>query len=414
MSGWTATKEAFSIDCMISQKPGGYVEPAPLERSALVHALAPFGQARMLPRAAYVNPAVFDWERRHFLAGGWMCVGLSEDVSQPGDQRAESIGVGGVLLARDDMGVLHAFANVCRHRGHELLPCGGSAHRGRIICPYHSWSYALDGALWTAAGFKDRADFDPGAYGLTALPVEEWHGMIFVDGSCQAPSLLDGLATLEALVAPYEPERLRVAGRHDYEVRANWKTLTENYHECYHCPVIHPQLCDVSPPKSGENYDEPGIWIGGWMDVREGMETMSLGGRSGGRPLRGLGMHELRKVIYINIFPNVLISLHPDYVMTHRLTPLAADRTQIECTWAFDPDIVATPGFNPAYAIDFWDITNQQDWLACESVQRGLSSEHAEPGPLSFEEEAVYRYTSMIARAYLGQPIRAESQTVSS
>ena len=139
------------------------------------------------------------------------------------------------------------------------------------------------------------------------------------------------------------------------------------------------------------------------MDLRDGMDTMSLDGTSGGVPLRGLDAQGLRTVIYVNIFPNVLLSLHPDYVMTHRLIPVAADRTTIECTWAFAPEAVAKPGFDPSYAVDFWDITNKQDWSACESVQRGLASPHASPGPLSPVEDAVYSYVTSIARGYLGQ-----------
>ena len=141
------------------------------------------------------------------------------------------------------------------------------------------------------------------------------------------------------------------------------------------------------------------------MDLRDGTETMSLSGSSGGVPLRGLDAHGLRTVIYVNIFPNVLLSLHPDYVMTHRLIPVAADRTTIECTWAFAPEAVAKPGFDPGYAVDFWDITNKQDWSACESVQRGLASPHASPGPLSPAEDAVYFYVTTMARAYLGQSV---------
>jgi len=133
------------------------------------------------------------------------------------------------------------------------------------------------------------------------------------------------------------------------------------------------------------------------------MSTMSLDGTSQGVPLRGLDEAALRTVLYVNVFPNVLISPHPDYVMVHRLTPVAVDRTKIECSWAFAPEATARPGFDPSYAIDFWDLTNRQDWAACESVQRGLSSEHAQPGPLSAEEDAVYQYVTMIARGYQGE-----------
>ncbi len=324
-------------------------------------------------------------------------------MANPGDQRAEPAGLGSVLLTRDNDGVLHAFANSCRHRGHELLPCGASASQGVIICPYHSWTFGLNGDLRAAAGFKSRQGFDTTQWGLIELPVTEWHGLVFVDSSGRAAPLDDALASLDAMLAPYEMDRLVVAGSHEYDSAANWKILTENYHECYHCPSIHPELCRVSPPKSGENYNLQGLWVGGTMDLRDGMTTMSLDGTSQGVPLRGLDEQGLRTVIYVNIFPNILVSAHPDYVMVHRLLPKAVDRTIIECSWAFAPEATQRPGFDPSYAVDFWDLTNRQDWAACESVQRGLSSPHAVPGPLNPAEDAVYQFVTMIARGYLGQ-----------
>jgi Rieske 2Fe-2S family protein len=386
---------------MVSQH---MVPPAPINSAALAESLLPFGQSRMLPPAAYADPAVFAWEQKHFFDGGWTCVGFTAEVANPGDQRAVPVGAGSVLLSRDDGGVLHAFANTCRHRGHELLACGASAQRPSIVCPYHSWSYDLDGGLKTASGFKGTAGFDESKWGLVELPVTDWHGLIFVDGSGTAEPMAAALSELDPLVAPYEPERLVVAGRHSYDAASNWKILTENYHECYHCPMIHPELCKVSPPKSGENYQPSGPWVGGWMDLRDSMDTMSLDGASLGVPLRGLDATGLRTVIYVNIFPNVLLSLHPDYVMTHRLTPLAVNRTLIECSWAFAPEALERSDFDPEYAVKFWDITNQQDWAACESVQRGLTSEHAVPGPLSPVEDAVYQFVTQVARGYTGQP----------
>jgi Rieske 2Fe-2S family protein len=359
----------------------------------------------MLPRAAYVDPAVFEWEKRHMFGGGWVCAGRSDQVAAPGDTRAEPVGPGSVLLTRAEDGALHAFANACRHRGHELLPCGASAQQKVIICPYHSWTYALNGDLQAAAGFKNRPGFAAAEWGLVELPVTEWHGLVFVDESGQAGPLAAGLGSLEEYVAPYEMERLVVAGQHNYDAAANWKIVTENYHECYHCPVIHPELCKVSPPKSGKNLSAPGLWVGGWMDLRDGLATMSLDGSSGGVPLRGLDATGLRTVLYVGIFPNVLVSLHPDYVMVHRLIPVAADRTKIECTWAFAPESLARPGFDPGYAVEFWDLTNRQDWHACESVQRGLSSPHAVPGPLLHEEDAVYQFVTMVARGYQGERV---------
>jgi len=380
------------------------VEPGELARS-----LAPFGQSSMLPREAYVSDSVFDWEQRHLIESGWMCIGRGEDIARPGDQKAVSVGRCGVFLMRDQARRLRAFANACRHRGHELLPCGEAAvNRPIVVCPYHAWSYHLDGSLRMTPGYESES-FDSSTHGLVQLPCEEWHGWIFVDASGEAQPIRAHLAGLEDLVAPYEPERLVTKARHDYVVTANWKIMNENYQECYHCPMIHPELCNVSPPRSGANYVHPseGSWVGGWMELREDMDTMSLDGRSSASVLRGLSSEGARRVEYLAVFPNLLMSLHPDYVMTHVLTPLGPDKTRIECSWAFAPEDVEREGFHPAFAVDFWDVTNRQDWLACESVQRGLSHPRAIPGPMSTDEDGVYQFVTMVARAYSGQPLLA-------
>jgi len=380
--------------------------PAPLDLDQLAATLRPFGESRMLPPAAYTSAEVFGWERRHFFGGGWTCAAHAARLPNPGDQFAVDTGNGGALLVRGEDGAVRAFANTCRHRGHELLPCGSAATSKAIICPYHSWAYSLSGRLRGAPGYRDLANDE---WSLAELPAAEWHGLVFVDPSGGAAGPLP-LTELDQLIAPYEPERLVIAATHRYEAAANWKILTENYQECYHCSTIHPELCSVSPPHSGANYPLAGAWTGGWMELREDAATMSLDGRSGGVPLRGLSAEGLRTVIYVGIFPNVLLSLHPDYVMTHLLTPVAPDRTVIECSWAFAPEATAA-GFDPSYAVDFWDLTNRQDWGACESVQRGLASPFAAPGPLAPDEDAVYSFVTTVARGYLGERVTERPAT---
>src|SRR5919108_5542572 len=155
--------------------------PAPLDGAELAESLRPFGQSRMLPRAAYTDPAVFDWERRHFFGSGWVCVCRSDQVAAPGALRAERAGAGSVLLARDEHGTLHAYPNTCRHRGHELLPCGASATGRVIICPYHAWTYGLDGQL-RAARRADKMDTcDKSEVCLDQVQVEEFGGMVYVN-----------------------------------------------------------------------------------------------------------------------------------------------------------------------------------------------------------------------------------------
>jgi len=373
-------------------------DPADLEPS-----LRPFGQSRMLPRDAYVSPRVFAFEQERFFAGSWTCVGREGDLEGTGVQRAVKVGRAGVLLARGTDGTVRAFANTCRHRGHELLGIGEETTRRTVLCPYHAWTYDLDGSLRVAPGFREHTDFRQGEHGLVELPLESWHGFLFVNGSGDAPPFAEHVGALDDLVAPYRPERLVPLVSHDYDLDCNWKVILENYHECYHCPLIHPELCQVSPPASGDNFELDGAWVGGTMDLKDHAATMSLDGHSDGVPIPGLDGERLRTVAYLGLFPNLLLSLHPDYVMTHLVEPLAADRSHVICTWYFPPEAAEQPGFDPGYAVDFWDRTNRQDWSACESVQRGMTSPHFQPGPLAPAEDAVYHVVTMIARAYLGE-----------
>jgi len=377
----------------------GTVPPAPVDASQVRRALAPFGSSRMLPRGSYLDDAVLAWEREHFF-GGWQCVGRSGDVA-PGGMHAQSVGEYGVLLTRDQEGVLHGFENACRHRGHELLPCGSSQEARAIVCPYHAWSYRLDGSLIGAPGHHD-VELDKSTLGLKAVEVREWHGWIFLDRTGRGGKFQEHIGELEDVVARYGAADLVTPVSHEYDVAANWKVIIENYQECYHCAMIHPELCRVSPPESGDNVELDGDWVGGWMELRESAQTMSLDGRSGGTAIARLDEHEKRTVMYVAVLPNLLISLHPDYVMTHLLTPLAPDRTRIRCSWAFPAEVANAEGFDPAYAVDFWDLTNRQDWAACESVQRGMKAPQFEPGPLAPSEDGVYQFVTYVARAYQG------------
>ena len=374
-------------------------DPAPLPADGLAASLAPFGSSRMLPREAYVDPDMFEWEQRNIFSG-WHCVGHASDLDGVGAQRAVGSGAKGILLVRDEDEVVRAFANVCRHRGHELLACGATIKRRGVVCPYHSWSFKLNGELRKAPGFDD---LNTAEFGLTELRLVDWHGWLFVDPSGRDTDFAEHVAGTEEVISPYRPEELTIVARHSYELATNWKIIAENYQECYHCSTIHPELSRISPPTSGDNVELSGDWMGGSMFLIDEAETMSLSGRSGGVAIKGLSEQELRTVMYLVGFPNLLVSLHPDYVMTHTLTPLAADRTFVECAWAFPKEAAERPGFDPSYAVDFWDLTNRQDWTACESVQRGLSSPHAQPGPLAPEEEGVYQFVTRVARAYAGE-----------
>lgn len=383
--------------------------PAPIDRGALAAVMAPFRRSRTLPRAAYTDDAVLAWELEHFFDRSWVPLARCEDLPRPGDQLGARAGRESVVLIRDggsgpgapDGGTVRAFFNVCRHRGHELIETG-TARNGRFVrCPYHAWAYGLDGSLRGAPRFSGSPAFDRADYPLRPVRIQQWHGWIFGNVSGDAPPL-DGYAgDLGARVADHAMGALVTAAREVYDVAANWKLLVENFHECYHCPSIHPELCRVSPPGSGRNMRPRGAWAGGSMELRRRAGTMSLTGRREAPYLPGLDERQRREVYYFGLFPNLLISLHPDYVMTHRIEPAAPARSRIECRWLFPPGVTARSGFDPGYAARFWDVTNRQDWRACEAVQRGVSSRGYTPGPLSPAEDAVYQFEVMVAEGYL-------------
>jgi phenylpropionate dioxygenase-like ring-hydroxylating dioxygenase large terminal subunit len=319
---------------------------APLDPVAVGQALAPFGASRTLPAEAYRSAAVFAWEQARFLAGSWYCVGRARPA---GHQPRRAVSVGGEPV-------------VLEHGGDGVLRATGP-----------------DGA---------------------PVRLAAWHGCAFVDLAGGAPELDAFAGDLGGLLAPWEPARLVPAASASYVVQANWKLLVENYHECYHCPSIHPELCRLTPPDSGRNLAPRGAWVGGAMELRAHAATMALGGSVKAVPLRGLDERRRRQVLYVGLFPNLLVSAHPDYVLTHRLEPLGPGSTRVECEWLFAPEAVAADWFDPSAAVAFWDLTNRQDWRACESVQRGMRSPGYRPGPLAPTEDAVYRFVTLVAAGY--------------
>ena len=372
---------------------------SPIPPEQLGEVLRPFGESTMLPVAAYVDGDVLAWEQTHLFDGGWICVGRAAELAEPGMQQAVRVGRSSVLLTAGPDGELWAMANICRHRGHELLPCGATNRRGTIVCPYHAWAYDLDGSLRNAP----KVDCDTSGLGLVPVRSAQWGGWVFVNVDGNAAPFEDYLGGIPAVLEPWDLAELRVGETHQYDLRANWKLACENYHECYHCPLIHPELCRVTVANSGDNYrDTPGAFVGGTMTLADGAQTMSMSGASPATVRPRLSADQRRQVLYLNLFPNLLLSVHPDYVMTHRIEAVAPGVSHVECQWLFDPADLARADFDPREAIEFWDLTNRQDWAAVESVQRSMNSPLYRPGVLAHGEDAVYQFAGMVANAYLG------------
>lgn len=359
--------------------------------------MTPRKAPRPLDGRLYTDPAVFSEEMERIFSRMWVCGGRLEELDEPGRFVTREIGGESVIAVRtaaadDDVGSnggatvgdstngLAAFFNVCRHRGSRVVDdCAGRA--SVFQCPYHAWTYGLDGRLIGAPHMGQ--DFDPNSAGLVPVRIGALNGFFYLSLAADGPPLAEVAADLPDL-SRFTLGRLVRGDRHEYEAQANWKILCENYNECYHCAVAHPELNRVSDYRNGGNLETGRFFVGGPMTLNDGCNSMTATGRSDRPDLPAIEVADRTSVQYYNVYPNLLISLHRDYVVTHTLWPIAADRTRVVCEWLFDPDAVAAPGFDPSDAVDFWHLVNSQDWEICARTQLGVSSRGYRP--TAFEE----------------------------
>jgi Rieske 2Fe-2S family protein len=344
--------------------------------------------AKTLAQQCFVSPEVFAEEQDRIFSKQWVLVGHQNQLAEAGDYFVAVVAGESLIIVRDKDGELHGFYNVCRHRGTRLRE-DRNGHLSAIQCPYHAWTYGLDGRLIGAPHMDQVPGFDKADYSLHAVNLALWEGFIFVnlaDASTQRGgymSLEEWFAPLKGRFSHWNMSILQPAKRIDYDVRANWKLMFENYSECYHCPGVHPQLQKVSPYDSAENDLTEGPFLGGFMKINKGA-GLTMSGKACALPVGKI--ENLQEVFYYSIFPNMLLSLHPEYVMVHQLWPQSPERTLILCDWFFHPDAFTQNDFDPDDAIQFWDMVNKQDWHVCELSQQGISSRAYEPGPYSARE----------------------------
>ena len=336
------------------------------------------GLERTLPREYYLSPEVFALEKERIFCGEWFCAGREEELAGPGDYVVKEVAGESVLLVRTREGRLAGHYNVCRHRGSQLVPdCGAGSFAGGIRCPYHSWTYTLDGELRTAP-FLDEADgLARRDLSLHPVGVDTWGGFVFVqltpaEAREAGHTLAEQLAGVPDRLRRYPLAELRVARRIVYQVAANWKVMLENYNECYHCGPVHPELCRLVPAfkqRGGSDLD----WERG-IPHRDGAWTFTASGTTSRAPFAGLNEDERTRHKGELIYPNFMLSLSAEHVAAFYVFPHGPDRTTIVNEFLFHPEEMARPGFDPADAVEFWDLVNRQDWAICESVQRGMSS----------------------------------------
>jgi Rieske 2Fe-2S family protein len=343
--------------------------------------------ARTLPGRFYTSPDVLSAERERIHARQWNCVGRASAIDRPGDYFLADVAGESIIILRDRQGAARAFFNVCRHRGTRLCSDPAGHLSETIQCPYHAWTYMTDGRLIGAPHMQEVEGFDKAEYPLHSAALAEWEGFLFVNISDQPVPFDDAWAPMIGRLARFNLATLRVGHRVKYDVRANWKLVFQNYSECLHCPVIHPELAAVLPYQSGANDLTRGPFLGGYMQITEPNESATMSGRACGRLVSDdLPPDDRRRAFYYSLMPNLLLSIHPDYVNYYLVEPVAADRTTVTSEWMFHPDNEGPAGFNPDDAIRFWDVTNRQDWDIIERSHAGITSRRYQPGPYSPRE----------------------------
>jgi len=343
----------------------------------------------------FIDPALFRRELEVFFWDSWVYAGRAEWITRPGEYFLRDVAGESIIITRSQDDVIHAFYNVCRHRGTRMCTASEGTFGGAVQCPYHGWKYGLDGRL-LGAPHMSEAGFQREEFGLHRVAAELWDGHLFLHLGRPSQTILEHVGSLRARFAPWRMEELRLQNRVVYTVSANWKLIVLNFSECLHCPLLHPALNQLTDYLGADNEAPCSTYIGGCMGFRPGVETMTTDGKRRRDYLPGLGERDRKLVAYYAIYPNLLLSLHPDYMLVHSLWPKAPNETEIVCEWYFHPNEIAKPDFAANDAIEFWDSTNREDWHVSELSQLGIQSRAYTPGPYSDRESLLHAFDQYV------------------
>jgi Rieske 2Fe-2S family protein len=356
-----------------------------------------------LPSEWYYDPAQYVRELEAVWYCDWICVGRSADLARTGDFLAITIGTEHVIVTRDADGALHALFNSCRHRGSILCTdARGRFANGRIVCPYHAWTYSLAGDLLATPVRIDTPDFERDDYGLHRAHIDQWGGFMFVNLSAvPAVPLLEFLGDEARAVEQWPLSMLESVHRETMTLACNWKIFWENYSECYHCPGVHPELCRIVPLyKEGvlsyADRPDPGA-VPAPDDPRPhvapGLDTWTFDGKSELPPIAGpdattraLGM------VFASFTASLYVVAHPDYVRSVRIMPTGPEAVELTVDWLLMPGVAAAHRKELERVLELGRLVLAQDGRVCELNQRGLRSRRNDRGVLVPQEYALWQF----------------------
>jgi phenylpropionate dioxygenase-like ring-hydroxylating dioxygenase large terminal subunit len=361
---------------------------------------APLPTATLDPRW-YVDPAHYDREVERIFRREWLCVAREDQVARPGHYLAFDLLGEPLVAVRGHDGVLRVLSRVCRHRSMAVVERGAGRRRS-FQCPYHLWTYALDGHLVGAPEMEHTAGFDRDACRLPSLRVEIWEGFVFASFDPDAAPLAPRLAGLQRAIAPYRPAAMRTTEPLDYQHDWNWKVMVENFVESYHHAGVHPDTLQPMVPASGTFAEDAASDAYAVLHNPTQQRTPLPAVFP---PTPGLADAQRAEFVVGAVFPFLLFSVQHDALIWYRLEPQAVDRFALSIHLCVPPEAVDAPDHAERVAgvKQFLDAVHQQDIATCQGVQRGLRSRYAAVGPLSHLEKAIAQLARFVL-ARVGAP----------
>lgn len=372
-----------------------------------------------LDQAFYTDQQIFDLEWKRIWSKYWLFAGTTSEIPKPGDYFTYTLQNNSIIIIRGDNGEIFAHHNTCRHRG-SLICLKERGNSPKLMCPYHQWVYNKDGSLLKARLMPD--DFNKLTHSLHSVPVQEVSGLIYISLSQDPPDFSKVVEDYASFLKPYKINQSKVAFKKSYELRTNWKLVAENFRECYHCGIAHPEYCgavvgaNLTESAEAITAQSKAIWEKKGLatnsiefaddsfhfavryPLRPGFQSYSLDGKNVSRPM---GDHKDfdAGVVGLVVYPNFWMDAVGDYIWIMRVTAISPSRTAIELTWLVDGAAIEGVDYSVERLTEFWKITGEQDWLLCENNFRGIESTRYEPGPYAPAEDEVAKFVKW----YLGR-----------
>ncbi|MCW0232110.1 MAG: Rieske 2Fe-2S domain-containing protein [Ferrovibrio sp.] len=369
------------------------MSPAQPIAELLEAAAQPFEDARAMPPSVYTSPEFLARELDAIFSKEWMCVGRSSGLANAGDYLTYELAGQPVMVLRDKEGQLRAFSNVCLHRMSTLLE--GTGNRRAIVCPYHAWTYGLDGHLRGAPFMTETTGFCKDDYVLPSIRCEEWLGWIYITLDKDRPSVASTLRPLEAMIAQYQMENYIECFRETHVWDTNWKVLAENFMESYHLPVCHAETVG-GHSKLEEMECPPGLAAFNYHWITKEASLPIGNAHPDNTRLEGRWR---KTTALLALYPSHLITLTPGYFWYLSLHPKGTGQVAMLFGGGLSPEFMADPraGEYVATLKNLLDEVNVEDRGCTEKVFRGMNAGVARAGHLSYLERPIYDFMHYIA-----------------